>query len=352
VRSSSDARNTGEMVIRSAGPSDRPAILELVKRSLGEGLIPRDLGFWSWKHERNPFGPSAVLVAEANGQLVGLRVFLRWCWAAEGRQVDAVRAVDTATHPDWQGRGIFSRLTLALVEQMTQEGVALVFNTPNQKSGPGYLKMGWSAVGRMALWVRPMRPLRILDARLRPSRAAEEHARPREAASEIFPTPGALLDQPGTADLLARSVDSDTRLITVLTPAYLQWRYVDVPGFEYHAAWAFEGGEGAALVFRLKRQGSLRELRLCEVITAPSSRSVRLGARLIRDVVRQADADFASGIGARGAPEQRALLRAGFFPVPRAAPLLTVRPLCRQALAVDALKPGSWRLSIGTLELF
>jgi GNAT superfamily N-acetyltransferase len=341
-----------DLVIRPAGPSDRPAILELVKRSLGEGQIPRDPGFWSWKHERNPFGPSAVLVAEADGRLVGLRVFLRWRWAAGGRQVNAVRAVDTATHPEWQGRGIFSRLTLALVEQMTQEGVALVFNTPNQKSGPGYLKMGWSAVGRMAMWIRPMQPRRLVGAWLHPSRAAEDQTRARGAAVEGFPSPRALLDQPGASDLLARSVGSDKRLITALTPAYLQWRYVDVPGFEYRATWAFEGGEGAAVVFRLKHQGSLRELRLCEVVAAPSPRSVRLGARLIRDIVRQADADFASAIGARGAPEQGVLVRAGFFPVPRAAPVLTVRPLCLQALAVDPLQPSSWRLSIGTLELF
>ncbi len=341
----------GDLVIRAAGPSDGPAILGLVKRSLGEGQIPRDPVYWSWKHERNPFGPSAILVAEADGRLVGLRVFLRWRWAAGGRQVDAVRAVDTATHPEWQGRGIFSRLTLALVEQMTQEGVALVFNTPNQKSGPGYLKMGWSAVGRMAMWVRPMRPLRLVGAWLRPERAAKSDHPGRGAAAD-FASPGALLDQAGAADLLARSVGVDRRLVTALTPAYLQWRYVDVPAFEYHAAWTFRGGEGAAVVFRFKRQGSLRELRLCEVMAAPSAESIRLGARLVRDIVRRAEADYASAMGARGAPEQRVLVLAGFLPIPRTAPLLTARPLCRDGVEIDPLQAASWRLSIGTLELF
>ena len=70
------------------------------------------------------------------------------------RASSAVRAVDTATHPDYQGRGIFRLLTLAGVEAMTAEGVQFVFNTPNDQSRPGYLKMGWLRVGRPSTSVR------------------------------------------------------------------------------------------------------------------------------------------------------------------------------------------------------
>ena len=40
-----------------------------------------------------------------HGQLVALRAFMRWTWRSGGRDVTAVRAVDTATHPDWRGQG-------------------------------------------------------------------------------------------------------------------------------------------------------------------------------------------------------------------------------------------------------
>src|SRR5688572_20647647 len=107
-----------DLVIRPATASDTGEILGLVKLSLGEGRIPRHLDFWTWKHGRSPFGPSPMLVAESDGRLVGLRVFMRWMWRAQGTTWPAVRAVDTATHPDWRGKGIFSRLTLALLDQM------------------------------------------------------------------------------------------------------------------------------------------------------------------------------------------------------------------------------------------
>ena len=63
--------------------------------------------------------------------------------------------MDTATHPDFQRRGIFSRLTEAAVEAARDDGVDLVFNTPNEKSGAGYLKMGWQEVGPIGVMVRP-----------------------------------------------------------------------------------------------------------------------------------------------------------------------------------------------------
>ncbi len=39
--------------------------------------------------------------------MIGFRTFLRWEFEDAGRVVRAVRAVDTATHPDHRGRGIF-----------------------------------------------------------------------------------------------------------------------------------------------------------------------------------------------------------------------------------------------------
>jgi GNAT superfamily N-acetyltransferase len=176
---------TTELEIRAGTAADTDRILELVRLSLGEGTIPREREYWEWKHHRNPFGESPVLLAEAGGELVGLRVFMRWEWDAGGERLRAVRAVDTATHPAWQGKGIFSRLTKRLLEEMRREGTHFVFNTPNEKSRPGYLKMGWGAVGRVNLWIRPLRPLRVARAMLAaPSgRAPRGRRSPRPPAS-------------------------------------------------------------------------------------------------------------------------------------------------------------------------
>jgi predicted N-acetyltransferase YhbS len=91
---------------------DESEVLALLDAALGAGPAgARPVAFFRWKHFENPFGPSFMLVAEADEQVVGLRAFMRWEFVAEGRRFRAVRAVDTATHPDYQGRGIFSALT-------------------------------------------------------------------------------------------------------------------------------------------------------------------------------------------------------------------------------------------------
>ncbi len=140
-------------------PDDEEAVLDLVGRVLTTASIPRTPEFWRWKHVDGPFGPSPGLFAEEDGRIIGLRMFLSWRWTSNANVHRAVRAVDTITAPEARGRGVFTQLTLDLVEQMRNEGVSFVFNTPNEQSRPGYLKMGWSDVARVPVSIRPMRPV-------------------------------------------------------------------------------------------------------------------------------------------------------------------------------------------------
>ncbi len=93
-------------------------------------------------------------VATDRGRVVAFRAFMRWEFVRGGRVLRAVRAVDTATDPDYQGRGLFRALTMHGLESVRADGVDFVFNTPNGQSRPGYLKMGWRDVGRLPAAVR------------------------------------------------------------------------------------------------------------------------------------------------------------------------------------------------------
>ncbi|HXF74029.1 MAG TPA: GNAT family N-acetyltransferase, partial [Actinomycetota bacterium] len=170
---------------------DEEQVLALLLASLGPGPAgERSPAFFRWKHLANPFGTSFLLVAEAGGRIIGLRAFLRWRFELDGREVRAVRAVDTATHPDHQGRGIFRRLTLEALDALRGEA-DLVFNTPNGKSLPGYLKMGWRVVGRVPVSLRVRRPLRLLRGSVG-----------RREAGDPGPPPA--VTAPAVGDVLAR----------------------------------------------------------------------------------------------------------------------------------------------------
>ena len=123
-----------------------------------------------------------MLIAESDGRIVGLRAFMRWRFLSESRVLRAVRAVDTATHPDHQGHGIFSKLTREALEVLRAD-TDLVFNTPNDKSLPGYLKLGWVEVGTIPISIRLKKPLafargiRSVRSTERPSREAPRDSR-------------------------------------------------------------------------------------------------------------------------------------------------------------------------------
>src|SRR3954454_8951437 len=122
-----------DVIVRRAHPQDFPQILTLAAARLGGREREPNEDLFNWKHRDNPFGASPMWVAEVGGRLAGFRTFLRWEWD-RGPGVSmarAVRAVDTATHPDFQGQGIFTKLTMAAVDELAAEGIDFVFNTPN-----------------------------------------------------------------------------------------------------------------------------------------------------------------------------------------------------------------------------
>ena len=99
-------------------PERKCEIVDLLNLALGQRPdFQRDVAYWEWKHEQNPFGKSIVLVAESDGRIVGIRSFLRWRLAINGQEIEAACPVDTVTHPDFQRRGIFRQLTMAASDE-------------------------------------------------------------------------------------------------------------------------------------------------------------------------------------------------------------------------------------------
>ena len=328
--------------VRPATSEDTPEILDLIATSYERRNDPSRLEYWRWKHEDSPFGASPCLVAESNGRLVGVRVFLRWTWRSENRSVRTVRAVDTATLPEWRGKGIFSRLTMRLVEQMQAERVSFIYNTPNGKSMPGYLKMGWSPVTRVPLWVRPRGLSTVFRALARTA--------PAPPALDALPTVAQVLCDPRLPSFLFDVAHNDPRYHTDRTPAYIRWRYAQIPTMSYGARLEIAGDAGALLIARGRVRGRLREVTISELLMTPSKRGVQLARDLVSDLLGSVDADYVAACAARTTTERTVLARAGFIPAPRFGPHFTARRL--DSTGLDPSRWPNWRCSIGDLEIF
>ncbi|MGZ4753974.1 MAG: GNAT family N-acetyltransferase [Acidimicrobiia bacterium] len=317
--------------IRRAIAADRDAILALLATSLGRDADPRYDALFAWKHEENAFGPSPAWVATDGDRIAGFRVLMRWEFVDGGEIVRAVRAVDTATHPDYQGQGIFTRLTLHAIDEL-RDDVSFVFNTPNDQSRPGYLKMGWQVIGRLPTAVRPTR-LRAIP-RIATARVpAERWSSPSSAGADAADV---LSDATALERLLASQSEA-AGLRTHRTPEFLQWRY-GTPLLAYRAVVAPGGLDEGIAIFRIRARGSAREAALVDVIARGGDR--RIAARLTRAVTRVADADYVIRLGG-GIVTPGGMLR-----LPGQGPLLTWRAVG------SSTPPASWDLSLGDIELF
>lgn len=305
-------------------------MLALLRASLGKQEDEHYEQFFRWKHRANPFGESPAWVAVHDGKVVGYRTFLRWEFVDDdGRVVRAVRAVDTATDPDYRGAGVFRTLTLRGVADLTLAGDGFVFNTPNDKSRPGYLKMGWTVARRLPVGIAPSRPssvARMVRSRVPADLWSQETSVGQDAAE--------VLTDRSLAELLLEHAPR-TGFRTHRTPEYLAWR-VSFPPLRYRLLLASDADprEGG-VIFRLRRRGDALEAAIIEELVPDR----RTGARLVRRLLRETGADYA--IGLRSGPS------GGLLPVPRQGPLLTTRPL-----ASAPPDPESWRLTLADAELF
>lgn len=295
--------------VRQAHAEEFEQVVACCGAALGWRSADPNADFFRWKHRDNAFGPSPIWVAVDHGTIVGVRAMMRWQLQRNGTMRRMVRAVDTATLPTHQGQGIFRKLTETAVDELTADGVDGVFNTPNTRSRPGYLKMGWVDLGRAPIGLR-----------LRSLLAAPRIVRSRVGAGK-WGEPIDIGERRPDLDGLLDEWRPPSGWHTPMSADYLEWRY----GFE-PLGYRFIDD----LVIRVRRRGAVRELSVCEQFGNGTS---------VGDVLRRSRADVAIRGGNR--------MAGAFVPAPL-GPRLTWRTLAdSDAPSIDQLS-----LSLGTLELF
>lgn len=320
--------NRGDVMVRRASTADDAQVLGLMRAALGWRDGDPNEALFAWKHADNPFGRSPAWVAEINGEIVGFRTFMRWGFRGHDGSVDAVRAVDTATHPKFQGRGIFRTLTLHALDEMAAEGISFVFNTPNDRSRPGYLKMGWKVVGHLpvaALIPSLGGAVKMLSARTAADLWSLDTA-VGENPLDVFTDQDALKED--ATESAGNGISTDRSI------GFMRWRY-GLPALRYRVVVAAGGISSGFVVFRLRRRGGAVEAAIGDV-SAPSPKARHA---LVRRVLRLTRADYAISLGS---------CRTG-LPLYRQGPILTYRAVSstKAPLPLDA-----WALTLGDIELF
>ena len=109
-----------------------------------------DAAYLQWLYVNNPAGPVIGLDAWDGDRIAAHYACIPVAAIVGGQACRVMLSLNTATHPDYQGKGLFTKLAEGTYVAGAVQGVAAVYGVANANSTPGFLrKLGFTHVGAL-----------------------------------------------------------------------------------------------------------------------------------------------------------------------------------------------------------
>ena len=140
--------------VRPFQPGDAAGVRRVLEATYGEAATPAPA--YDWWSFGCPVAVNGGMVAEVDDQIVGVQPMELFPYRDGAVAVTGAMLTGVAVHPDFRRRGVFSALVTACEAEAWRREAAFVTTMPNERSRPGFLKFGYTDLGRRALLVRPV----------------------------------------------------------------------------------------------------------------------------------------------------------------------------------------------------
>lgn len=278
--------------IRPFRPGDEVQLVALFAQVFGRAL-PAEVWRWKIKGYRPEGAPQVenVWVAEADdGRLIAQTAGLPARVKLAGRIYQAMISVDTMTAPDFRRQGILTGLGAAAYSHWSAAGVSTVLGLLNQQWGSRGQALGWRELFPLA-WRRvPLRIDRLLASShkvpsplRRPAASVggilalalhswrQRRGRAGRAGVRVGPVNRAGTNFDELWERLSREYDN----LLVRDSGWVNWRYLQAPGFGYRVLQADIGGTLQGYVaYRCAEAQDRRTGFVADLFTAPGARAV------------------------------------------------------------------------------
>ena len=108
--------------------------------------------FLNWQYNLNPAGTVVGFDAFYDNELVGHYVTLPVFYTYNGEKIKGLLSLNTATHQNHQGKGLFTQLATKTYEYATEQDFQFVVGVANQNSTHGFIKkLGFTLVSPLAV---------------------------------------------------------------------------------------------------------------------------------------------------------------------------------------------------------
>jgi len=268
---------------RAYKEGDEHAIFELRKAAYPSVEVDQQtwLERWHWMYRENPAGNAKVWLAEVGDRIVGQSAVIPVRMKCGREVVTGFQSIDTLTHPDYRGQGIYTTLAQQAYAEAASEGMHVGYRFPNRNSHPiAVKKLDWFDVAQRRIMFKPCNWRNIVALKIRNRPLSWVTAIGAGLAFSLA-TLTRSRRPPVGAGVTVGEVDSfDDRINTfwdrvckchqvmvVRDKSYLNWRYADAPGVKYTILLAEGGAEiEGYLVMRCRQWSNLKVGAIYDVL--------------------------------------------------------------------------------------
>jgi hypothetical protein len=296
---------------------DKDLILRAHESFFGRGSE----SFANWLYYENPAGPLYCALALDGETIAGQYVVIPTTLWVEGKHVMGSLSLNTFTHFQYRGQGIFKVLADMVYSKLVEGKVALTIGLPNKNSRPGFLtKLNFTEPYRTYVMIRPLSPIPGLTpigarfgAKIPLAFVNCMAGRLKGLRMETTKTP-----DKDMLDALWKKCSERVKVGFVKDSLWTYWRYVNHPRFSYRFIVATRK-DGSPAGYAVWRENTLRYIKgfngvpLMDIVTTDFWTAVALVQGLLEEVAGVAH--FVTAMTVLWSPWCTPLFMAGFVPV-------------------------------------
>lgn len=239
---------TFSWILRRYHEGDEHAILDLLNTAFARKWRRKwgSLEYWRWKYTKNPAGSPIIWLAERDGKIIGHYGIIPMTMKVGNSYVVGSFACDAATHPDYQGQGIFSSIVNRSCLDAGENGIPITYGFANTILGPTYRR--YEHTGHICLMKRMIKVLewepvlaRYMGNNFLVRSAAAGLGRMLRARPRRRLTIETIDRFDERTDALWEQTCRNFNIIVRRNRTYLNWRYADHPAKEYTIYVAVKG---------------------------------------------------------------------------------------------------------------
>ena len=233
--------------IRIYEEGDEDEIFELTKVVWGEQVPEKEIWEkgWRWMHIDNPAGVSRIWLAEIDGKLVGQYPLILEDMKIGDEIIKGAQIVDTMTHPEYRRWGVAYGLGEKALRELEKENIHIVYGFPNQQAYPLHIKFGWLDVCAFQVMIKPLNLKNILQKYFVRNRLLlnilvscgnliiKAFFRSKKVRAGDVLKIREITSFDDRVNKFWNKISNDYNIIRIRDKKYLNWRYVDVPNFDY-----------------------------------------------------------------------------------------------------------------------